>query len=152
MKSCKSHEKKWNKEHQTLSFQFFINKSRILMLFVLFFQVVGKISNFNIWTAKHLVKASCTELTLVKVVSIVFGFSLINFNFPKLRKQNYYWSNDFFGPTRNLFSQFWAADFFKSQILRNDIQYSNFYIYSKIDLRDAKDNNFEILFSASWSW
>ena len=29
--------KKWNKEHQTLSFQFFINKSSILMFFVLFF-------------------------------------------------------------------------------------------------------------------
>ena len=29
--------RKWNKEHQTLSFQFFINKSSILMLFVLFF-------------------------------------------------------------------------------------------------------------------
>ena len=36
MKSCKSHEKKWNKEHQTLSFQFFINRSSILMFFVLF--------------------------------------------------------------------------------------------------------------------
>ena len=36
MKSCKSHEKKLNKEHQTLSFQFFINKSSNLMFFVLF--------------------------------------------------------------------------------------------------------------------
>ena len=36
--------KKWNKEHQILSFQFFINKSSILMLFVLFFHVVCKIS------------------------------------------------------------------------------------------------------------
>ena len=49
--------KKWSKEHQTLSFQFFINKSSILMLFVLFFHVVCKISNFNMWTAKHLVQA-----------------------------------------------------------------------------------------------
>ena len=50
---------KWNKEHQTLSFGFFINKSKILM-----FSVVCKISNFNLWTAKHLAQASCTELTV----------------------------------------------------------------------------------------
>ena len=41
----------WNKEHQTLSFQFFTNRFNIL------------ISNFNKWTAKHLAQASCTELT-----------------------------------------------------------------------------------------
>ena len=29
-----NHMKKWNKEHQTLSFQFFVNISSILMLFV----------------------------------------------------------------------------------------------------------------------
>ena len=34
------------------------------MFFVLFFHVVCKISNFIKWTAKHLVQASCTELTL----------------------------------------------------------------------------------------
>ena len=56
--------KKWNKEHQTLSFQFFINKSSILMFFVLFFHVVWNISNFDMWTEKQLAQASCTELTL----------------------------------------------------------------------------------------
>ena len=30
-----------------------------------FFQVICKISNFNMWTAKHLALASCTELTLL---------------------------------------------------------------------------------------
>ena len=30
-----------------------------------FFHVICKISNFNMWTAKHLVQASCTELTLL---------------------------------------------------------------------------------------
>ena len=40
--------KKWNKEHQTLSFQFF--KSSILMCFVLFFRVICKIMNCNMWT------------------------------------------------------------------------------------------------------
>ena len=53
MKSCKSHEKKWNKEHQTLSFQFFTNRFSILMFFVLFFHVVCKISNFNMWTTRR---------------------------------------------------------------------------------------------------
>ena len=31
-----------------------------------FFHVICKISNFNMWTAKHLAQASCTELTLFK--------------------------------------------------------------------------------------
>ena len=71
--ACGSHIKIWNlanhlkemkQKHQTLSFQFFINKSNILMFFVLFFHVVCKISNFYMWTAKHLAQASCTELTL----------------------------------------------------------------------------------------
>ena len=57
--------KKWNKEHHTLSFQFFTNRFNILMFFVLFFHVVWKISNFNLWTGKHLAHASCTELTLL---------------------------------------------------------------------------------------
>ena len=75
--------KKWNNEHQTPSFQFFTNRSNvcfekkntkhssntqtlfsILIFFVLFFYVVCKISNFNMWTAKHLMQAFCTELTL----------------------------------------------------------------------------------------
>ena len=39
--------KKWNKEHQTLSIQFFINQPSILMISVLFFHVVMKISKSN---------------------------------------------------------------------------------------------------------
>ena len=69
MKSCKSHEKDENKNIRLLFFSFFINRSNILMLFVLFFHVVCKISNFNMWTTKHLVQVSCTELTL-KIVFI----------------------------------------------------------------------------------
>ena len=61
-----NHMKKWNKEHKTLHFQFFTNKSSILMSFVMFFHVVCKISNFNIWTAKHLAQASFSELTLLQ--------------------------------------------------------------------------------------
>ena len=34
------------------------------MFFVLFY-VVHKISNFSMWTTKHLTQASCTELTLI---------------------------------------------------------------------------------------
>ena len=56
---------KRNKQHQTLSFQFLTNRFNILMFFVLFFHVVCKISNSNLWTAKHLAHASCTELTLL---------------------------------------------------------------------------------------
>ena len=54
--------KKWNKEHQTFSFQFFTNRSSILMFFVLFFHGVCKISNINVWTSKLLAQGSCTEL------------------------------------------------------------------------------------------
>ena len=70
---CCSHIKIWNisnhmkqmkKKNQTLSFQFFINKSNILMFFVSLFHVVCKISNFDTWTTKHLAQPSCTELTL----------------------------------------------------------------------------------------
>ena len=35
------------------------------MYFVLFFHVVCKISNFHNWTAKNLLQAFCTELTLL---------------------------------------------------------------------------------------
>ena len=55
--------KRWNKEHRTLSFQFFSNRSSILMFFVVFY-VVCKVSYFNVWSVKHLAQASCTELTL----------------------------------------------------------------------------------------
>ena len=61
--------KKWNKEHQTLSFHFFTNRFNILMFFVLFFHLVCKISNFYMWTEKHMAQASCTELTLSCVVT-----------------------------------------------------------------------------------
>ena len=39
------------------------------MFFVSFsFHVIWKISNFNLWTTKHLTQASCTELTLCHLV------------------------------------------------------------------------------------
>ena len=78
-------KKKRNKEHHTLSFQCFTNRFNILMFFVLFFHGVCKISNFNLWTAKHLVQASCTELTLNRQ-DCKAKFSLAtNFAFPALR-------------------------------------------------------------------
>ena len=45
-------------------------KLKSLMFFASFFHVIYKISNFNLWTAKHLAQASCTELTLYENVSI----------------------------------------------------------------------------------
>ena len=56
--------------HITLKkFQFFTNKSSILMFFC-FVNVVCKISNFNMWTAKRLMQASCTEFTLTCFTSV----------------------------------------------------------------------------------
>ena len=46
--------KKWNKEHQTISYHFFTNTFSILMFFVSFFQVVCKISNFDISEPKSI--------------------------------------------------------------------------------------------------
>ena len=40
-------------------------KSKGLISLFHFFHVICKISNFNMWTAKHLAQASCTELTLL---------------------------------------------------------------------------------------
>ena len=71
--SCKSHEKIKQRTSDS-SFQFFINKSITLMFFVLFFHVVCKISNFNMWTTKHLAQASCTELTLNFFLNFIWYF------------------------------------------------------------------------------
>ena len=61
--------KKWNKEYQTLSLQFLIYKSRILMLFCLFCHVVCKISNFNTWTTKSLY---WVDLMIKKIIAKTF--------------------------------------------------------------------------------
>ena len=72
---------KWNKKHQTLSFQLFINKSSISIIFVLFFHVVCKISSYNVWTAKHLAQVSCTELTLPEKLVIEIGKIIVKSKF-----------------------------------------------------------------------
>ena len=57
-----NHMRKQNKNHQNEIF--FGDKLKILslMFFVSFFSC--DLQNFIMWTAKHLVQASCTELTL----------------------------------------------------------------------------------------
>ena len=42
-------------------------KTKSLMFFLHFFNVICMISNFTMWAAKHLAQASCNELTLHKV-------------------------------------------------------------------------------------
>ena len=49
-----------------------------------FFHVICKISNFNIWTAKHLAQASCTEFTLQNIdkyliIKVNFRFTHVYF-------------------------------------------------------------------------
>ena len=46
---------------QAISFQFFNNKPCILIVFVCFFHVVCKISNFNMWTVKHLAQVNSVQ-------------------------------------------------------------------------------------------
>ena len=57
--------KKQNKKHQNARLIDEKLKTKSLMLFVSFFHVIFKISNFNMWTQKHLAQASCAELTLI---------------------------------------------------------------------------------------
>ena len=59
--------KKQNKKHQNARSIDEKLQTKSLMFFVSFFYVICKISNFNMWTAKHLVQASCTELTLRQI-------------------------------------------------------------------------------------
>ena len=56
--------KKQNKTHQNAKSIGEKLKSKGLTFFVSFFHVICKISNFDMWTAKYLAQASCTELTL----------------------------------------------------------------------------------------
>ena len=72
---CGSHIEIWNLANhmktQKKKYQnaIFINekwKLRIWYSLYHFFHVICKISNFNMWTAKHLAQASCTELNLKK--------------------------------------------------------------------------------------
>ena len=66
------HMKKRNKNHQNDICIGEKLKTKGLMFFVSFFHVICKISNFNMWTAKHLAQASCTELTLHGVHWVIF--------------------------------------------------------------------------------
>ena len=47
-------------------------KTKGLLFFVSFFYVICKISNFDMWTTKHLAQASYTELTLFLVEFFLF--------------------------------------------------------------------------------
>ena len=60
-----NHMKKQSKKHQNAESIGEKLKNKGLMSFVSFFHVFCKISNFHMWTVKHLVQASCTELTLI---------------------------------------------------------------------------------------
>ena len=55
-----------------------------------FFHVICKISNFNIWTAKHLAQASCSELTLLRVAVI----KSVHATFPQYQQTPYQASNN----------------------------------------------------------
>ena len=57
-----NHMKKQNKKHQNLLVKNW--KIRVWCSLFCFFHVICKISNLNMWAAKHLTQASCTELTL----------------------------------------------------------------------------------------
>ena len=96
---CGSHIKIWNlanhmkkqyKKHQNAESIGEKLKTKGLMFFVWFGHVICKISNFNMWIAKNLAQASCTELTLPvptkgqlisKWIYDVFVFQNANQNF-----------------------------------------------------------------------
>ena len=81
---CDSHVEIWNlandikkqiKKHQKDNSIGEKLKTKGLMFFDSFLHVICKTSNFNIWTAKHLAQASCTELTLLRCVKICVEIS-----------------------------------------------------------------------------
>ena len=74
MKSCKSHETNETKNIRLLVFSFSQIDLAFWCFWFWFFHVVCKISNFNMWTSKHLAQASVTELTLWEEC---FCFSLL---------------------------------------------------------------------------
>ena len=59
---------KWKYKTKSIKMLFrFIDeklKTKSLVFFVSIFSVICKISNFNMWTAKHLAQGSCTDVTL----------------------------------------------------------------------------------------
>ena len=71
MKSCKPHEKSiQNKKQKNIKMLDLLIKNWKVRVWCSSFQIfhmICKISNFNMWTAKHLVKASCTEFTLQNI-------------------------------------------------------------------------------------
>ena len=71
------HMKKQNKTVKILDLLMKKRKLRVWCYLFHFFHVICKISNFNMWTAKHLAKASCTELTLLGMYN--FAGTLPNF-------------------------------------------------------------------------
>ena len=85
-----------------------------------FFHVICKISNFNIWTAKHLTQASCTELTLLKLLSRAFWqYPLINYLGNELGRGRHDWWSPYHG-------WLWFSDqagkspWFPSRIVKQD--------------------------------
>ena len=60
--------KKQNKKHQNA--RTIGEKRKTDVLWLVFFCVICKISNFNTWTAKHFSQASCTEFTLTRMICV----------------------------------------------------------------------------------
>ena len=86
MKSCKPHEKTKNIKMLNLLVKNW--KLRLWCSLFHFFHVIFEISNFNMWTEKHLAQASCTELTLLYTMrgfwlkSIIFKSCILWATYP----------------------------------------------------------------------
>ena len=65
LKSCKTHEKIQKNPIKMLNLLVKNWKLRVWCYLFHYFHVICKISNFNMWTAKHLAQASRNELTLL---------------------------------------------------------------------------------------
>ena len=86
--------KKQNKKHQNATYVDLLVKNwklRVWCSFFHFIHLICEISNFDMWTAKHLAQASFTELTLIKknvwfsanmLQHLLLNFILISEPFP----------------------------------------------------------------------
>ena len=63
----------WKNKARNMNIRIFLANWKLRVWYSLFhyYHVICKISNLNMWTAKHLARASCTELTLKQ---LIFGY------------------------------------------------------------------------------
>ena len=89
MKSCKSYEKNETKNFRLLVFSSSPKNLAFWRFLFCFFMWFARFQIFNMWTEKHLAKASCIELTLrTQPISVLKSFLLYTYSVCVLKCYN----------------------------------------------------------------